>query len=167
MKAVIIQGSSRSQGNTHKIAQVLQKHLDADIIDLKQHQIHAYSYEHEHNDDDFLPLMKRIVTYDTIIFATPVYWYAMSGMMKNFFDRITDCLKTEKETGRQLRGKSMSAISCGSEATAVEGFFVPFRNSAEYLGMNYLGDLHTWVASETVDEQNLALIRAFVETKLK
>ena len=93
MKTVIIQGSSRSQGNTNKIAQILQHKLDSEIIDLKQLNINSYSYEHEHSDDDFLATMKRVITYDLIIFVTPVYWYSMSGIMKNFFDCITDCLQ--------------------------------------------------------------------------
>lgn len=145
MKIVIIQGSSRSDGNTATIVRYLQKELSADVIDLKSHVIGHYDYSHSNQDDDFLPLMRKIVTYDLIIFATPVYWYAMSGMMKTFLDRITDCLKIEKETGRKLRGKSMAAISCGSEAEEIEGFFVPFRLSADYLGMRYLGDVHTWI----------------------
>lgn len=163
MKSIIIQGSSRSLGNTNKIARILQHQLDADIIDLKEKTINSYSYEHESSGDDFLPIMKQIVNYDSIIFLTPVYWYSMSGIMKNFFDRITECLKTEKETGRKLRGINMGAISCGSDSPEPEGFFIPFRKSAEYLGMNYLGNVHTWVVNEKPPQEVLAEIELFVK----
>ncbi len=43
--------------------------------------------------------------YDVLIFATPVYWYSMSGIMKVFFDRITDLLTIKKDIGRKLKGK--------------------------------------------------------------
>jgi len=152
MKYLIVQGSSRTDGNTAQIADILAKKLEADIIHLKELDIHPYSYDHEHADDDFLPTMCKLVTYDVVIFATPVYWYTMSGRMKNFFDRITDCLKTDKETGRQLRGMHMAAISCGSDHHEVEGFFVPFRESAGYLGMHYLGDIHTWVEGDDLHQ---------------
>jgi multimeric flavodoxin WrbA len=110
--------------------------------------------------------MRQILAYETIIFITPVYWYSMSGLMKNFFDRISDCLKTEKDLGRKLRGKNMIAIACGSDETEVEGFFVPFKNSAEYLGMNYLGNLHTWVEHKIPGEVVLERIELFTnETK--
>jgi len=161
MKSVIIQGSSRSTGHTYLISQLIQQQVEADFIDLKEYEIHPYSYEHEHVGDDFLPLMRKLITYDTFIFITPVYWYAMSGIMKNFFDRITDCLKVEKELGRKLRGKQMLAVSCGSEAEEVEGFFVPFSKSADYLGMQYLGALHTWVLGGEVESEVEARVRNF------
>lgn len=145
MKTLIIQGSSRSTGNTSKIIGLLKDRLHADLIDLRLKNISAYDYEHHNQDDDFLPLMREVVKYDLLILVTPVYWYSMSGLMKNFLDRITDCLKIEKETGRKLRGKSLAAIACGSEETVTPGFFDPFRLSAAYLGMQYLGELHTWI----------------------
>jgi len=49
--------------------------------------------------------------------------------MKTFFDRITDCLKIEKETGRKLRGKAMTMVSCRSDDEIKEGFAMPFRES--------------------------------------
>lgn len=159
MSIVIIQGSSRKTGNTHKVVSLIRTHLDSDIIDLLDYNIHPYDYDHHYPDDDFMHVMCQIVEYDLIIFATPVYWYAMSGIMKNFFDRITDCLKTDKPTGRKLRGKSMAVISCGSDSTDIDGFFVPFQLSAEYLGMIYWGHMHTWVEEEhpsNLVKQNIA-----------
>ena len=144
-KTVIIQGSSRSKGNTHTIANIIKKQIDCDLIDLSTKTIHQYSYDHQHQTDDFLPLMRQIIEYDLIIFATPVYWYSMSGILKAFFDRISDCLQIEKELGRKLRGRQMAAICCGSDKDEIEGYFIPFKKSAEYLGMSYLGDLHTWI----------------------
>lgn len=151
MRGVIIQGSARSKGNTNIIARFIQKETGFDIIDLRTYRIGPFDYEFANSDDDFLPLMQEIVnTYDTIIFATPVYWYAMSGIMKNFFDRISDCLKTHKDMGRQLRGKSMGMISCGSDAQVIEGFEMPFEKSAHYLGMHYLGSTHTWLEDDHI-----------------
>ena len=56
-----------------------------------------------------------IQKYDTIIFATPVYWYSMSGTLKTFFDRLSDLLHYKKELGRQMRGKKMAMISNSGE----------------------------------------------------
>ena len=152
MKKVIILGSSRSEGNTRALVHYLQSLGDFDLIDLKHYDISPYDYEHKNQGDDFLPLMRKLVAYELIVFATPIYWYSMSGIMKNFFDRITDCLKIEKELGRRLRGKSMAAFCCGSDAEEVSGFFLPFEQSAGYLGMNYLGDVHAWMDHEEIEE---------------
>ncbi|MFK7972856.1 MAG: flavodoxin family protein, partial [Bacteroidia bacterium] len=116
MKTVIIQGSARSVGDTSKIVNLLQAQLGCEIIDLNDYVIRQYDYECMNSDDDFMPLIRRIVDeYDLLVFATPVYWYSMSGIMKAFFDRITDCLDMEKETGRKLRGMSMALVSVSND----------------------------------------------------
>lgn len=152
-KVLVIQGSSRSDGNTHKVVRLLQEEIDADLLDLNTINIAPFDYDFNNREDDFLPTIKTIAdNYDLLIFATPVYWYTMSGLMKNFFDRISDCLKIEKPTGRKLRGKSMALLICGSEAVETPGFEIPFKLSADYLGMNYLGYVHTWVDEEVSKE---------------
>lgn len=162
MNRVIIQGSSKSDGNTNQVVQLLMKELDFDLVDLNQKNIAPFDYAFKNQNDDFPSLIRDIVNnYQLIVFATPVYWYSMSGTMKIFFDRISDCLKIDKETGRKLRGKSMAALSCGSDAIEIEGFFVPFRSSAKYLGMNYLGDVHTWVDDNTIEEDVKNRIQQF------
>jgi len=144
-KGLIILGSSASKGETYQMCAFLSNETGYPIIDLKTKNIGEFDYEFKNSDDDFIPLIKEIAEkYDTIVFATPVYWYTMSGIMKTFFDRISDCLKTEKETGRKLRGKNMAILSSASEDELKEGFLMPFKESANYLGMNYLGNIHGW-----------------------
>lgn len=162
MKKVIIQGSARGDGNTHKVSAALQKLLGCDIINLNEKEIGHYDYEYNNQDDDFPPLIKEIADkYELLIFASPVYWYTMSGRMKVFFDRISDAIRIDKETGRKLRGKNMAVLSCGYGDNEIEGFFLPFQHSAKYLGMNYVGDIHTWVQTEELATDVKERINAF------
>lgn len=162
MKKVIIQGSARGDGNTHKVSAALQKLLGCDIINLNEKEIGHYDYEYNNQDDDFPPLIKEIADkYELLIFASPVYWYTMSGRMKVFFDRISDTIRIDKETGRKLRGKNMAVLSCGYGDNEIEGFFLPFQHSAKYLGMNYMGDIHTWVQTEELATDVKERINAF------
>ena len=164
MKTVIIQGSSRNNGNTHKVSVELQKHLNCDIINLKDKNIGHYDYEYNNQEDDFPALIEKIATnYDLIIFASPVYWYTMSGLTKVFFDRISDTIRISKDTGRKLRGKKMAALSCGYGSDAIEGFFLPFQKSAAYLGIEYVGDIHTWVQTESLDNKVKEIIKEFAK----
>ena len=95
-QTVIILASARSDGNTAKMANLIGNHLKADIFDLRSYQIGHYDYEHNYTEDDFIELFRnKIIKAETIIFATPVYWYSMSGRMKVFLDRMTDLLKIE------------------------------------------------------------------------
>ncbi len=161
-KGIILQGSSRSVGNTSKIVEVLQQVTGFTVVDLKQKNIGHFDYDFKNQDDDFMPLMRDIAdNYEVILFVTPVYWYSMSSIMKAFFDRITDCLKIEKSTGRKLRGKSMGVISSSEDPDIVAGFDMPFRESAGYLGMTYLGHLHTWVENGTVPNEVKAAMLDF------
>ena len=69
---VIIQASARSNGDTHRIVNELNKHNTFDVIDLKIKNVGHYEYDYSNADDDFLPLMEEIIAkYDTIVFATP------------------------------------------------------------------------------------------------
>lgn len=150
-KGVIILGSSRSNGNTNQVVTFIKDKTGFDVIDLSLKNINPFDYNFKNKNDDFIPLMSKIVdNYNTIIFATPVYWYAMSATLKMFFDRITDCLIIEKEIGRKLRGKEMGMISCGSDSELKEGFKMPFIESANYLGMEYIGDIHTWIEDDDI-----------------
>lgn len=161
---IIIQGSSKSLGNTHKVVRYLNQNNQFDVIDLKTKNIGAFEYDFSNTDDDFLPLIENIITnYDTIIFATPVYWYAMSGTLKHFFDRLSDVLHYKKELGRQLRGKRMGMISNSGENDRKDGFSTPFRESANYLGMKYLGDRHAWFSSDEIAKEAKLKIDTFRE----
>jgi len=140
---VIILGSARKNGNTTRIVDEISKESGIDVIDLSDYNISHYDYESKNIVDDFLPLIKGILEkYDTLIFATPIYWYNMSGIMKVFFDRFSDLIRIEKETGRKFRGKKMGVISNSHDNEIEDSFYIPFKKTADYLGMEYLGHAH-------------------------
>ncbi|OXB01387.1 FMN reductase [Flavobacterium oncorhynchi] len=142
-KKVIILGSSRKNGNTTKIIDEISKEYNIDVVNLSDYNISYYDYESKNIEDDFLPLIKKIIeNHDTFIFATPIYWYNMSGIMKVFFDRFSDLIRIEKETGRKLRGKKIGVISNSHDNEIEDSFYIPFKKTADYLGMEYLGHAH-------------------------
>jgi multimeric flavodoxin WrbA len=105
MKKILIVGSSRNDGDTLSLTNKLIEKSGWDLINLNDYNFSYYDYKHENRNDDYLTLMREIIEkYDILIFATPVYWYSMSGIMKVFFDRLTDLLEIEKNLGRKLRG---------------------------------------------------------------
>jgi multimeric flavodoxin WrbA len=152
-KSVIIVGSYRKNGNTTRISKKIAEKFGFDTINLNDYQFSYYDYDNNNREDDFLPLMKQIIEkYDTLIFSTPVYWYSMSGVMKVFFDRFSDLIRIEKDWGRKLRGKKMFVISNTHDNELEYDFYLPFRLSAKYLGMQYLGNHHY-----NCDDENLEI----------
>ena len=78
----------------------------------------------------------------------------MSGIMKVFFDRITDLITIEKDLGRKLRGKYMAVITTSDGNNLGENFWLPFKHTAEYLGINYVTNLHTSSQQLNIEELN-------------
>lgn len=144
MKGLIVLGSSRSDGETSAIAGLVSLKTRFDVIDLLEFDINRFDYNNKFADDDFIPLIDRLTKTEVIVFATPIYWYSMSGIMKDFIDRLSDLLKFEKDRGRLLRGKKMALISSSSSEDFPDYFLGPFEDTAAYLGMEFLGHLHSW-----------------------
>ncbi len=135
---LVILGSARKQSDTLFYVDFVFKNTGVKVIDLLDFNIAAYNYkEHYPENDMFLELVSEMLNHETIIFATPVYWYSMSGLMKIFFDRLTDLVTTEKHSGRKLKGKSISLLAVGADEVLPDGFEIPFKSTADYFGMNY------------------------------
>lgn len=163
-KGIILLGSSNSKGETFTVSKYIGCQTSYPIIDLKTKNIAPFDYEFNNSSDDFFPLIKEIVNnYEIIIFATPVYWYTMNGTMKIFLDRISDCLKTEKETGRKLRDMEMANVSCGFDKDLKYRFQMPFIESANYLGMKYVGDVHSWIEDDVIPEEVKQELNKFIQ----
>lgn len=142
--SIIVFASARSHGNTRKLIDGINHELDIPVIDLSDKNISSYDYEHQNIDDDFLPVINEILKYDKIIFATPIYWYAVSAQMKVFLDRTTDLLDLAdlKEMGRQLRDKTSYIICTSASEEADSDFLSTFKKTFNYLGMHYGGYMH-------------------------
>ena len=141
-KIAILIGSSNNTGNTASLVDATANRINATIFDLKDYQISPFDYQHQNINDDFLGLVKELIQFDQIIFASPVYWYTMSAQMKVFFDRLSDLLHVKKELGRQFRGKATAIISTGASPQPERSFEEVFTNSFDYLAMNYKGMLY-------------------------
>lgn len=137
MNPVIIFGSSHSFGKTRKVVDVLFEKSNIQFFDLNHMNISPFDYEHRNKHDDFIPLIKKLLCYDTWIIATPIYWYSMSTQHKIFFDRFADLLNFEKDLGRQLRGKKVFVVASFGESYP-KGFDELFQQICNYLGMEYL-----------------------------
>jgi len=124
---IIILGSSRTFGETRKVVDSIIGNNKIPIIDLKSLDISIYDYDHYNKNDDFIPLMEKIITHDLIVLATPV------------LDRLTDLLDIRKDLGRKLYGKKLFIISSLASNLLPQGFEYPFWQTAEYLKMEYKG----------------------------
>ncbi|MHC2992502.1 NAD(P)H-dependent FMN-containing oxidoreductase ywqN [Pontibacter sp. HJ8] len=137
-KPLIILGSSRKASDTGRLVRSLFTSDTATIADLLDYTISHYNYDHAYPaQDTYLELVELMLQHQKIVFATPVYWYAMSGLMKVFFDRTTDIVTVKKEIGRKMKGKETYLLAVGAEEVLPEGFQEPFRLTSAYLDMTF------------------------------
>ena len=139
---ISILGSSRRSGNTERMVRRLHDVLDGECIYLNELSYSPYDYEQSYINDDFLMIVEKMLHVETILFATPVYWYSMSAQMKVFFDRLSDLISSHKEKGRKLAGKRVFLLATGSDPVLPEGFSVPFEQTASYFDMGFVQTLY-------------------------
>lgn len=162
-KAILILGSSRSNGNTLNLVNRFDPNKEIEFIDLNQTNISPFDYYHQNHNDDFIPIMQKIAhKKDYIILATPVYWYTMSAQMKTFLDRLSDLITIEKDLGRMLRGKKLLVLA--SYSTSIpSGFELAFSQTCDYLGIKYCGCFFYFYGEDRLlkqDNANLAKFKA-------
>lgn len=142
--AIALFASARRHGNTGAFMDRIAAELGIEVVDLGALRIAPYDYEHGHRGDDFEPLMRRVLAFEHLVFASPVYWYAVSSPMKVFLDRVTDFLDLPEllAEGRQLRGKTGHVVCTSIYDQAPKPFVDSFRDTFEYLGMRLGGIAH-------------------------
>jgi multimeric flavodoxin WrbA len=136
---LVILGSARVDGETRKAIDIAFAPGTVELHALTQHHISGYDYTHTNADDGFGVVADAMHAADRIVFATPVYWYAMSAPLKLFFDRLADLTENRKAQGKALAGKQVWVIASGTEPELPEGFEIPFARTAAYFGMVYRG----------------------------
>lgn len=143
-RAIALFSSSRRHGHTGQLIDHIAGELDIEVIDLASLNMSSYDYEHRNRNDDFEPLMRRLLEFDQLIFASPVYWYSVNSAMKLFLDRLSDYLELPDllDEGRRLRGKQAYIVCTSICEEPPASFINTFADTFEYLGMHYGGVAH-------------------------
>lgn len=99
MAIAIISGSSRDNGNTEELVQLVTRDLPTAWFRLRQYHITPI-HDKRHDPGGFTPvsddydrLIQELLAHDIWLFASPVYWYGFSGLMKNFIDRWSEVMR--------------------------------------------------------------------------
>ena len=142
-KPLVILGSARKDSNTLFAIENLLGGKEYTFLDLSNYEFVGYDYDNNYAESDqFLEIVDVMLQHDKIIFATPVYWYAMSSLMKTFFDRWSDLVRVEKPRGRAMAGKQTFLLTQGSTPEMPPGFDMPFDLSSKYLSMKFQGHIY-------------------------
>ncbi len=101
-KILVISSSPRKGGNSDILCDefikgALSAGHQVEKISLREKKINyctgcGYCADNDYigctQKDDMAEILDKLLNSDTIVFATPIYFYAISGQMKTFIDRI-------------------------------------------------------------------------------
>ncbi len=149
MSIVVINGGSRPNGNTRILTDHVVKDLQVETIELENYRIEPIVDERhapegfQEVDDDYRALMDRVMQHDILIFATPIYWYTMSGTMKKFFDRWSQTMREpEYEDFRERMAKKKAyVIAVGGDSPYIKGLplLQQFHFLFDFVNLPYAG----------------------------
>lgn len=91
------------------------------------------------HDDDFIPIAEAITKADGIVFASPLYWGAVSAQLKLVIDRMYSFIVG----GQPISGKKCALICCCEDTNISSMDIVSelFAQMAERLGWNVIGEV--------------------------
>jgi multimeric flavodoxin WrbA len=95
-------------------------------------------------DDDYEHIIQQVLAHDILIFATPLYWYGMSGLMKNFVDRWSQSLRDQKlDFKAKMAKKQAFVLIVGGDRVYIKALPLvqQFQYIFEFMGMHMLGYL--------------------------
>lgn len=148
MNVLVLYGSSRDNGNTEQLTQLVLEGVPHTSIRLRDKQIESIHDQRHDPDgfssvaDDYDDVTKAVLDHDVLIFATPIYWYGMSGHMKNFVDRWSQSLRDKRYNFKQsMAHKHAYVIATGGDEPRVKGLplIQQFQYIFGFVGMPFEG----------------------------
>ncbi|WP_195575785.1 flavodoxin family protein [Paenibacillus sp. 1001270B_150601_E10] len=168
----IIQGSARDNGNTEQLTSVLTEGIQTETVLLREKTIRQI-VDGRHEEGGFIPVeddmnsvVEAMLKHDTLVFATPLYWYGMSGHMKTFIDRWSQCIRDESlQFKERMQGKKVYIVIVGGPNAKITGLPLvqQFQHVCSFMGMSLEG----WIIGRGVkpgevllDKETMAQVAA-------
>ncbi|KMJ57161.1 NAD(P)H-dependent oxidoreductase [Bacillus sp. LL01] len=173
MKIGVIYGSTRDLGNTELLAEHVIKGLNVRKIFLKDYEIEDIEdRRHEPGgfldvEDDYNQLVEIMLDCDVLIFATPIYWYGMSGIMKTFIDRWSQVMRDEKypHFKDEMSRKSAYILAVGGDDPQTKG--VPLVEQFKYI-CRFIGlEFQDYILGEGVKPNDILEDKNSIDKALK
>ncbi|MCX7857833.1 MAG: flavodoxin family protein [Deltaproteobacteria bacterium] len=163
MNVTILFGSPRRNGNTKKLVDYLIEGLKKKGHEIKVLYINDLNIRPcqgclkclKEGDctikDDMKDVRKYVLDSDLLIFASPVYWFSISGQLKLVIDRMMAFM--DQNYNSRIKGKSAITVmtSGAAEKDVVKPSLMMFEKTFDLLGLNYIGHLEARGCDERKD----------------
>lgn len=108
--------------------------------------------------DDVSPIIERIKDNDLIVFGSPNYFGNVTGLMKDFFDRLNPCY-----INKSLEGKKFVGVFVGEEISSSEGVTKALGDISDAMKSYFIGDVYLVAKKEQDLEKNVQEISRLEE----
>ena len=141
-KILLINGSNRI-GNTNYILEKINEKIDnSELILLKEKNIEycrgclaCHKIDHCIINDDLNSIIKKIIEADLIVFGVPNYFDNVSGLFKNFMDRLHPLYKRELAVNKNV---IFIYVGGGDEDGTKEELNQSVKGFVKYLKLNVI-----------------------------
>ena len=150
---LVIQGGGRPRGNTARLVESfvegasLAGHL-VEVISLMKHEVkgclgcNACRYGKPCvQKDDFNEMVPKIKAADCIVFASPMYFWTVSAILRALIERFY-CIAQEDDNPPLGRYEKYPVKDCALLMTSADNFFWTFQQAVSYYQftlVNYIG----------------------------
>ena len=153
MRAIILFGSPRKNGNTIQLAQGVMKALkekESYVRMLYLNDLNIRPCQGCYKclgdgtcriNDDMKDIRKYIIESDVIVYATPVYWFSPSAQLKVVMDRSIAFMNGDNSS--RIAGKKAITLMTFADKntdTAISAVMI-FKKSFELLQLDYIGGI--------------------------
>jgi multimeric flavodoxin WrbA len=170
-KILILVGSVRKNGNTELLAnafkQGAEKHNSVEIISVADYKINPcvgceYCQNSDGNvcvqNDDMKIIYEKLKECDTLVIASPVYFYGISAQLKALIDR----LHTPMRNTFSVKNMALLLVAGASLPQVFDSILVQYNLVLSYFKLNDLGKvLVTDVRQKGAIKDNKALLEAY------
>lgn len=149
MSIAVIYGGNRPDGNVETLTKLVTQGLMVEEIYLKDYLIQPIMDKRHTEEgfsninDDYNAIIDRILPHDILIFSTPIYWYSMTGIMKNFIDRWSQTLRDPDypDFKALMSSKKAYVIAVGGDEPYIKGLpmIQQFQYIFDFIGTTFEG----------------------------
>jgi multimeric flavodoxin WrbA len=183
MRIIVLAASPRVDGNSRLMADALldgasSARHDAELVDLSRTMDGGFLRDCRRCrrpdgtcsiEDGYAELLtEKVAEADGLVYATPLYWYGIAAVLKNFFDRMICYLSASypasKELAVAIAGKRTALLLSSEERYpgAALGVVAQLQEMSRYLGhefvavINGVGNTRGEVAFDPADPLDAA-----------
>lgn len=137
MSIVVIYGGSRQNGNTEILTETMVQGVEVEKVYLRDYEIQPIEdLRHTREgfrevEDDYNTIIDRVLQHDILVFSTPIYWFGMTGTLKNFIDRWSQSIRDKPYFKEKMATKQAYVIAVGGDMPSIKG--IPLIQQFHYI----------------------------------